>query len=379
MTGTHTRQPLLSRRKLFALGGAGAAGLLGTTLALQATAKPAHGRRPRPAASPSASSSTTASPSASASASASTDASAATTVAGQTLVEIPANLSFVFATDLSNNEGAGEASAIASAYSLGAYEVTNAQYKAFLDDSSRTAPSYWDGDDFPSGKDEHPVLYVSLEDAEAYCDWLTGRADGWTFRLPTEAEWENAARGPDAYAYPWGDTAGTTYASGVLTSKYNYNAVCAAYYLANYGSTEATYNNENSTRYGESEPISDIIAVTSTGGVSGWIDHTTWTGFVYTDVFDELTASGGNTSAVGAYPDGAGSYGAYDMAGNCFEWTSSIITATNGGEAGQQVNAVRGGSWYATGRSCATSYRGEGRDGSGGYLTVGIRVAADQS
>ncbi|MFD9325547.1 SUMF1/EgtB/PvdO family nonheme iron enzyme [Streptomyces sp. NPDC060065] len=113
--------------------------------------------------------------------------------------------------------------------------------------------------------------------------------------------------------------------------------------------------------------------------MTGWIDHSTWTGFVYTDVFDELTASGGNTSAVGAYPDGVSSYGAYDMAGNCFEWTSSIITATNGAEAGQEDNAVRGGSWYATGRSCTTSYRGEGRDGSGGYPTVGIRVAADRS
>ncbi|WP_329549423.1 formylglycine-generating enzyme family protein [Streptomyces sp. NBC_01356] len=349
MTRTPMRQPRFSRRKLLALGGAGAAGLLGTALVLRASA------------------------------SSSSEASAITTAAGQTLVEVPADPSFVFAADLSNNHGAGEASAVDSPYWLGAYEVSNAQYKSFLDESSRSAPSYWDGADYPSGKGEHPVLHVSLEDAEAYCDWLTGQADGWTFRIPTEAEWENAARGPEAYTYPWGNAAGTTYTSGALTSNYNYNAVCAAYYLANHGSTEATYNNENSTRYGESEPISDIIAVTSTGGVTGWIDHSTWTGFVYTDVFDELTASGGNTSAVGAYPDGVSSYGAYDMAGNCFEWTSSIITATNGAEAGQEVNAVRGGSWYATGRSCTTSYRGEGRDGSGGYPTVGIRVAADQS
>jgi formylglycine-generating enzyme required for sulfatase activity len=64
------------------------------------------------------------------------------------------------------------------------------------------------------------------------------------------------------------------------------------------------------------------------------------------------------------------------MAGNAFEWTSSVVTAQNGAEAGKQVNAVRGGSWYSTGRSCQTSYRGEGRAASGGYNTVGFRVAA---
>ncbi|MEV6498425.1 formylglycine-generating enzyme family protein [Streptomyces prunicolor] len=344
MTVVPSRQHLLSRRKLFVLGSAGAAWLL--------TSVPAA-------------------------------ASDTTSVAGQTLVAVPADPSFVFTADLSNNAGAGEASAIDSPYWLGAYQVTNAQYQAFLDaspdSSSYTVPSYWDDGAVPSGKEDHPVLEISAADAGAFCDWLTGQADSWTFRLPTEAEWENAARGPDAYAYPWGRDSGTTYTDTTLTSNYNFNAVCAAYYLAYEGDTLATYDNANSTRYGESEPISEIIAISATGGVTGWIDHDTWTGFVYTDVFDALAATGGRTSAVGAYPDGVSVYGAYDMAGNCFEWTSSIVTATNGGEAGLEVNAVRGGSWYATGRSCTTHYRGEGRDGTGGYLTVGLRVAAEQS
>ncbi|WP_043680173.1 formylglycine-generating enzyme family protein [Streptomyces xylophagus] len=338
-----SRHHLLSRRKLLVLGGAGAAWLV--------TSVPAA-------------------------------ASDAVSVAGQTLTAVPADPSFVFTADLSNNAGAGEASAIDSPYWLGAYQVTNTQYKAFLDASpnaSYTVPSYWDDGAVPTAKTDHPVLEISAADAEGFCDWLTGQADGWTFRLPTEAEWENAARGPDAYAYPWGQASGTTYTDSTLTSNYNYNAVCAAYYLANEGDTLATYDNENSTRYGESEPISEILTVSATGGVTGWIDHSTWTGFVYTDVFDALTATGGLTSAVGAYPAGVSVHGAYDMAGNCFEWTSSIVTATNGGEAGLEVNAVRGGSWYATGRSCTTHYRGEGRDGTGGYLTVGLRVAAVQS
>ncbi|MFD9433332.1 formylglycine-generating enzyme family protein [Streptomyces sp. NPDC060002] len=345
MTADASRERHVTRRKLFLLGGAGAAGLV------------LPGRAPAAAA----------------------PGAAREDAAGEELVEIPADPDFVFAADLSNNKGAGEAAAVPAGYWLGACQVTNARYGSFLEDSARTAPSYWPDGAVPSGKEQHPVLGVSAADADAYCAWLTARADGRTFRLPTEAEWENAARGPGAYAYPWGRDAGTTYTGSTLTSRYNYNAVCAAYYLAHHGSTEATYDNARSSRYGESEPISDILSVTATGGVGGWIDHSTWTGFVYTDVFDALTATGGHTSAVGAYPDGVSAHGAYDMAGNCFEWTSSVVTATNGAEAGQRVNAVRGGSWYATGRSCATWYRGEGREGGGGYPTVGFRVAADRS
>ncbi|MEU9410399.1 formylglycine-generating enzyme family protein [Streptomyces sp. NPDC048281] len=345
MTVVPPHQQPLGRRKLFRIAGAGAvASLLGAAPAVAAADS--------------------------------------VSVAGQTLVSAPADPDFVFTADLSNTTGAGEASPIAAPYWLGAYQVTNAQYAAFLDDNPNagyTVPSYWDDGTVPAGKEQHPVLQVALADTGAFCDWLTGQADGWTFRLPTEAEWESAARGPDSYAYPWGDTAGTTYTDSVLTSRYNYNAVCAAYYLADYGSVEATYDEPDSTRYGESEPVSEILTVSATGGVTGWIYHDTWTGFVYTDLFDALMATGGLTSAVGAYADGVSVYGAYDMAGNCFEWTSSVVTATNGQEAGLDVNAVRGGSWYATLRSCTTHYRGEGRAGSGGYPTVGFRVAADQS
>jgi formylglycine-generating enzyme required for sulfatase activity len=73
---------------------------------------------------------------------------------------------------------------------------------------------------------------------------------------------------------------------------------------------------------------------------------------------------------------GASSYGCCDMAGNAFEWTSSLIIATNGAEAGTSVNAVRGGSWYSVGTSGRTSYRGEGRAASGAYHSVGFRVVA---
>jgi len=299
---------------------------------------------------------------------------------GQSLVAVPANGSFAFATDVTNKSGAGEASAIAADYWMGQHLVTNARYQEYLSAVPGTsAPSYWSDGSYPSGKADHPVLYVSAVAARSYCDWLSSTVSGWKFRLPTEAEWENAARGPRGFAYPWGNEALSTYSGGKLASRYNYNGVVSAYYLEKYGSAKATYDNKNSARYGESEPLSAILSVSADGGVQGWIDHATWTGFVYTDLFSELGRTGGYTTAVGAYEAGISPYGCYDMAGNAFEWTSSTITATNGAEAGKQVNAVRGGSWYSTGRSCRTSYRGEGRSGSGAYNTVGFRVAAVKS
>lgn len=64
------------------------------------------------------------------------------------------------------------------------------------------------------------------------------------------------------------------------------------------------------------------------------------------------------------------------MAGNCWDLTSSVIVAVNGLEQGVSCYAVRGGSWYATARSCTFSYRGEGRKDSPS-ATVGFRLAAD--
>jgi formylglycine-generating enzyme required for sulfatase activity len=300
-------------------------------------------------------------------------------VAGQALVAVPANPEFAFATTLTNR-GAGEASAINADYWIGQYQVTNTQYADFLtatkrNATKRNAPKYWPNGAIPVGKATHPVLFVSALEVQAYCDWLNSQDTAWTFRMPTEAEWENAARGPSKFTYPWGNSADSIYTNGQLISNYNYNGVCAAHYLGT-GSRMATYNRKESPRFGQSEPVSSILAVTADGGVRGWIDHNTWTGFVYTDVFAQLSAAGGFTTPVGSYPNGASFYGCHDMAGNTYEWTSSVVTASNGAESGKAVNAVRGGSWYATGHSAKTSYRGEGRAGQGGYNTVGFRVAA---
>ena len=103
------------------------------------------------------------------------------------------------------------------AFFIDKYEVTNAQYKVCVQSGSCTPPherksgqrsSYYNNSSFA----EYPVIYVDWEQAKTYCEWRGGR-------LPTEAEWEKAARGVDGRKYPWGNQAPD----------------CA---LANYGSDE---------------------------------------------------------------------------------------------------------------------------------------------
>lgn len=101
-------------------------------------------------------------------------------------VAIPANPSFRFAVDL-NNKAPGESSPIESNYYLSKYLVTNYQYKQFLDSTnSKKYPNYWSNGNYPEGKGDHPVLSVSLYDAQNYCLWLQSLNPEWNFRLPTE-------------------------------------------------------------------------------------------------------------------------------------------------------------------------------------------------
>ena len=114
---------------------------------------------------------------------------------------------------------------------LGSYRilktpVTNADYAQFLKETGHPPPSVeraewdgyglihpyerahpyiWNGPQAPTGRPDHPVVMVSYHDALAYASWLNGKT-GETWRLPTEAEWEKAARGPDGNHFPWGNT-----------------------------------------------------------------------------------------------------------------------------------------------------------------------------
>ena len=82
-------------------------------------------------------------------------------------------------------------------YFLDIYPVTNSQYLEFVKKTGYPAPAHWIAGMYPIGKGNHPATWVSVEDAMAYASWQNKR-------LPTEMEWENAAKGPDDLKWPWG-------------------------------------------------------------------------------------------------------------------------------------------------------------------------------
>jgi len=84
------------------------------------------------------------------------------------------------------------------AFYISETEVTNREYLEFVQQTGHAAPSYWEKGNYPKGRADYPVRQVSVSDARAYAAWRGGR-------LPTESEWEKAARGVDGRRYPWGD------------------------------------------------------------------------------------------------------------------------------------------------------------------------------
>jgi len=95
-------------------------------------------------------------------------------------------------------------------FRIGAYPVTNAQYEEFVLATNHEPPAHWRGPRAPAELRNHPVVNVSWHDANAYCAWRS-QVEGQLVRLPTEAEWEKAARGPSTASgagrtWPWGNT-----------------------------------------------------------------------------------------------------------------------------------------------------------------------------
>ena len=82
------------------------------------------------------------------------------------------------------------------AFYIDALEVTNAEYRKFVEAKGHKPPRYWNDPKYNA--DKQPVVGITYSDAQAYCQWV-GK------RLPTEAEWERAARGPHSRLFPWGD------------------------------------------------------------------------------------------------------------------------------------------------------------------------------
>lgn len=200
-------------------------------------------------------------------------------------------------------------------YYIDRYEVSNRDYKACVDalacDLPRNTIFY-----VSSLYRDHPAVFVNWADANAYCEWRGAH-------LPTEAEWEKAARGTESLIYPWG-------------SLFDRSAV-------NFCDAGCEYS---------------------------WADS---------GAFDRYT----QTAPVGSYPSGASPYGALDMAGNAAEWVAdwygddyyqnSPVENPLGAASGK-YRVLRGGSWYNRKTNLRT-YRRSQLDPAASYNYTGFRCA----
>ena len=207
------------------------------------------------------------------------------------------------------------------AFSMGKYEVTFAEYDRFAEATGRARP-----DDEGWGRGRRPVINVSWHDATAYARWLseeTGRA----YRLPTEAEWEYAARAGTETSWHWGDDE---------SDACEYANVADRTLKGKYSDSQVTIH-ECRDEYAHTAPVGEY-----------------W----------------------------ANGYGLHDMLGNVWEWTCSEYDEGYGGaekrcatgSAGRRV--LRGGSWGSEPWRVRSAFRdGPGTDAR--WTTLGFRLVQD--
>lgn len=201
-------------------------------------------------------------------------------------------------------------------FSMDVTEVTVAQYQECVSDGGCSPRSDDRAECSPpsSSGDEHPASCVDWSQATSFCSWA-GK------RLPTEEEWEYAAKGTDGRKFPWG------------------NQAPSAQLLNALGSTEGA-----------------------------WKERAEWAAmFSGSDGYEA-------TAPVESFPAGVSPFGLHDMAGNVREWTSSRYC--NYLEAcGAEARAIRGGSWKSELVSSARSAFREWGKPSNRYDDVGFRCA----
>jgi formylglycine-generating enzyme required for sulfatase activity len=187
-------------------------------------------------------------------------------------------------------------------YRIAKVPTTNAQYRLFVKTTGHQSPGHWENGKIPRGLESHPVINLTWYDALAYCRWLS-EVTGKPVTLPSEAEWEKAARGPalsaaerteDKREYPWGD----------------------AWKEGHCNSSELGVN---------------------------------------------------TTTPVGIFPEGASPYGCLDLVGNVWEWTRShlkkypydVQDGRENLEAGDEsLWILRGGSFLSSQISTRGAFRG---------------------
>jgi formylglycine-generating enzyme required for sulfatase activity len=226
-------------------------------------------------------------------------------------------------------------------FELGKYPVTNQEYLQFAEATGRERPASWAGPTYPEGKANHPVVRVDHDSAVAYAEWLS-RETGKKYRLPTETEWEKAARGMDGRLYPWGNRFDPSRCNTLE------------------GNTFATL-------YRRARPVFNVVL-----RIGSFIVDSGLAG----DRFDKAL----NTTPVGIYPDGASPYGALDMAGNAEEWVADKFWLYPGYPFGDEFDwkaedwICRGGAWNRPGDVARTARRHGNFVGTG---SIGFRLARD--
>jgi formylglycine-generating enzyme required for sulfatase activity len=339
---------------------------------------------------------------------------------GASTVQVPLGMAYVPAGSFIMGNGARTENAVhtvkLSAYCIGKYQVTNAEWKVFCDETGNNyRPRSWGSTDaaitdFLARRGNHPVLGISYANAVAYCDWISKKT-GWTVKVPSEAQWERAARGAttsgDQNIYPWGNELAyddyKTHTTYIMTSAVKYGKPLK----------EVTYGNTVYDLYWPFVVDKKSFEVINQKDLSGRTDNKTTTDIDESSaevqaVWRGINAEGGGTTPVGSHsPSPAG---CYDMAGNAFELTrdwftvsyylelakemtdpvvedESVLTNEDkvGGSDGDQrrtgtgtaTKIVRGGSWYAHKSSGLTYRRWETRRANDGTPTVGFRIAIE--
>ena len=122
-------------------------------------------------------------------------------------------LKYAVSVEAFNDEGPARTVTLDS-FHIDTFEVSNKKYGEFIKATGHPAPAYWD--DHRRNKPQQPVSGVNWNDANAYCGWANKR-------LPTEAEWEKTARGPEGFKYPWGNELDPTKANFGRKQEYTSN------------------------------------------------------------------------------------------------------------------------------------------------------------
>ncbi len=100
-------------------------------------------------------------------------------------------------------------------YQISRYPITNYQYYQFTSSTGYVMPGHWINEKYQTNSENYPVVNISWYDANEYCKWLSAKFQA-KYRLPTEAEWEKAARGKEGYRWPWGNEWNLTYCNTKL-------------------------------------------------------------------------------------------------------------------------------------------------------------------